>query len=98
MHHVRLYAPSKTATQSGKKQPKVWVIEIVDHASKFIDPVMGWTGTTDTHHQVALSFDTVEDAMRYCKEHHLTPTVIEGHPPHIDPKSYDDNFTKGFRH
>ncbi|MBX9696713.1 MAG: ETC complex I subunit, partial [Alphaproteobacteria bacterium] len=97
MHHVRLYTTSKTAMQSGKNSTKKWILETINPEAKFHDPVMGWAGTADTHHQVMLHFDTLDDALHYCKKYRLVPTLIEGGPQHSNAKSYTDNFTKGFR-
>ncbi len=98
MQDVRLYQPSKTAMQSGKAKTHGWVLKSSHPESLFSDNVMGWTGTTDTAYEVDIRFDTLEEAMIYCKKKNLTPHIITepfNAPP---PKSYGDNFTKGYRY
>ena len=95
-----VYALEKSAMQSGLAQTGVWVVTYdhdVDHRA--CDPVMGWPSTHDTNAQVRLTFHTKDEALAYCATHNLAVEVVAHAPVHKykAPKSYSDNFTKGYR-
>lgn len=89
---VRIYQPSKTPTQSGKKQ-KPWTIEIVqDENYKAIDSVMGWTSSQNTLAQLKLQFQNAEDATKYAKSKGWEYEIIKPKEAKIPKKSYAENF------
>ncbi len=49
---ARIYCPTKSAMQSGKKNTHSWVLEIVAQKGKTLDPLMGWTGSSDMESQI----------------------------------------------
>ena len=65
---ARIYKPSKTAMQSGMAQTKKWVLELEYDMAKSIEPLMGWTGSSDTNSQVQLWFESKEVAINYAKK------------------------------
>lgn len=81
--------------QSGEARTKEWVLEHDLSGRRDIEPLMGWTSTTDTQQQVRLSFETKEDAIAYAQRQGLQYTVIE--PTLRKPlrKAYADNFKYG---
>jgi len=89
---VRIYQPAKTAMQSGRAQTRQWVLEFPPAAPRFADPLMGWTGSTDTQRQVKLKFDTKEEAIAYAEKHGLAYLVEEPQQRALQPKAYADNF------
>ena len=94
MTAVRIYKPAKTAMQSGRGTTKQWVMEYEPGgASRFTDPLMGWTGSSDTRAQVKLHFDTREQAVAYAERKGLDYTVQEPHVRRIKPKNYAENFS-----
>jgi len=97
MLQARLYQPSKTAMQSGKAKTKGWVLEFTDPDAKFHDPVMGWPATDSTKDQSKIMFDTFEEALAFAESKGITPTILQSAPRTTSPKSYADNFTKGWR-
>ena len=64
---ARIYRPRRGATQSGTARTKAWLLEIERTEPLEIDPLMGWTGSTETEMQVKVSFDTREEAMAYAE-------------------------------
>ena len=44
------------------------VLELDYDMSKSIEPLMGWTGSSDTKSQVQLNFQTKEEAILYAKK------------------------------
>ena len=93
MTTVRIYQPSKTAMQLGKGKAMRWVLEFETKDDKGIEPLMGWTFSTDTRDQLRLFFETLEEAIQFAKLKGLSYTV--SNPTRIlqKPKNYGTNFT-----
>ena len=89
---AKIYQPSRSAMQSGQAKTRDWVLEFVPGDAKWIDPLMGWTGSHDMRQQLCLEFDSAEDAVAYATSHGIPHQVFEPHMPTIKPKSYADNF------
>lgn len=79
---------------SGTRNTKRWVLEYVPMQPKSVDPLMGWTGTTDMNRQVRLNFETREGAIDYARRKGLSYTVEEpkSRDPNIRPQGYGSNF------
>jgi len=78
--------------QSGKARAKAWLLEYEPASPRAIDPLMGWTGSTDMLSQVQLEFDSKEEAVVYAQAHGIAFDVFEPHTPTPKPKAYADNF------
>ena len=89
---ARIFEPAKSAMQSGKSRIKPWVLEFEPETPLEIDPLMGWTSSSDMRRQVQLGFDTRDEAIAYCKAHDIPYQVFEPHKPAVRAKSYSDNF------
>lgn len=90
---ARIYKPAKTAMQSGKAQTKEWCFEYVGGNERFVDSVMGWTGTTDMKKtEVKLYFKSLEEAERYARNIGVEYEVQK--PKESKPiiKAYSDNY------
>ena len=59
---ARIFQPAKTAMQSGTATSKGWVLVFVPESAREVDPLMGWTSSSDTQAQVTLRFDSREAA------------------------------------
>ena len=92
---ARIYRPAKTAMQSGLARTKEWVLEHEAERPRFIEPLMGWTGSTDTRTQIRLEFDTKEEAVAYAVQRGLPYQLIEPKPRTRVRKAYSDNFRYG---
>ena len=92
MTQVRIYRPSKSATQSGRGRTRQWVLEFEPTSRRNPDPLMGWSSAQDTWNEVFLRFDTLDEALAYAKKHELDYIVIEPHQRSPKAKSYADNF------
>lgn len=79
---------------SGTAKTKHWVLEFAPESAREIDPLMGWTSSSDTQSQVRLTFDTLEAAKAYAKEHGID--VVQMTPqkrkPNIRARGYAENF------
>lgn len=91
---VRIYRPAKTAMQSGKAATRSWLLEYEPEKAKFVEPIMGWTGSKDTRQQLKLRFATQEEALAYAKKRGYEVDLEEPNQPVVRPKSYADNFLK----
>ena len=89
---VRIYQPGRTPTQSGRANSQDWVLEPRRPGHKFLDPLMGWTGSCDTDQQVYLRFANREDAVVYASHHHHNYVVEEPRKLRPKIKRYSDNF------
>jgi len=89
---ARIYQPARNAMQSGKARTKKWVLEYEPEAPRVIEPLMGWTASSDMRSQVGLEFDTLEEAIAYAQNNGIPFQVFEPHKPSPKTKSYSDNF------
>lgn len=93
MAKVKIYRPAKNAMQSGRANTRRWLLEYEPERPKFIDPLMGWTGSDDTKNQIRLRFDTRDEAVEYAQRHGLEYRVEEPKERVVRPKSYAANFS-----
>jgi hypothetical protein len=89
---ARIYRPAPNAMQSGKGTSKSWVLVHEPASAREIEPLMGYTSTTDTQVQVKLSFDTLEEAEAYARANGIPYSVQQPHTPTPKRSSYPDNF------
>jgi hypothetical protein len=96
---ARIYQPAKTAMQSGTAKAKGWILEFAPASARSVDPLMGWTSSTDTQTQVKLRFDSREAAVAYAAQKGIDAEVIEPKPrkPVIRAGGYGENFATGRR-
>ncbi len=96
---ARIYQPARNAMQSGMAKTHHWVLEYVPASARDVDPLMGWTSSTDMRSQVRLRFECKEAALEYAEEHGLEALVIEPHPrkPNIRAGGYGENFATNRR-
>lgn len=90
---VRIYQPAKNAMQSGTANSKKWHLEFEPDNSRKIDPIMGWTGSSDTLRQLDLEFDSKEEAIAFAEKNSFAYTVAEPHQRKFNIRSYADNFS-----
>ena len=93
MKKVKIFRPSKTAMQSGKRASKKWFLEF-DTLDTQINPLMGWESSVDTMSEVKLEFSTKEQAINYARINNIDYYIIEPQKRKMIKKSYSDNFLK----
>ena len=93
MKKAKIYKPTKTAMQSGRKNTKKWLLEF-DTYNTGTSPLMGWISSSDTMSEVKLEFSTKEQAINYAKKNNVDYYIIEPQEQKIVKKSYTDNFMK----
>ena len=89
---LRIYRPSRTATQSGRAGTARWIGEYEPAARREADPLMGWTSSGDTNRQLRLSFETEAEAIAFAKKEGLPYRLVEPQERRVRPKAYADNF------
>ena len=85
---ARIFKPAKSAMSSGVGKSKMWVLEYAPKSARDIDPLMGWTSSSDTQAQVKLRFDSKEAAIAYAQKNGIEATVQE-------PKTRKSNIRQG---
>ena len=93
MKKAKIYKPTKTAMQSGKRNTKKWVLEF-ETLNTGINFLMGWETSKDTMSEVKLEFDTKDQAINYAKKNNIDYYIVEPQKHKIIKKSYADNFLK----
>jgi len=89
---ARIYQEAKNAMQSGKARAGRWILEFESGSPRRPDPLMGWTGGTDTQTQVRLTFDTLDTAKGYAEREGIDYHVVPPAEPKLKLQSYADNF------
>lgn len=92
MPYARIYSPSKTAMQQGRAKTGYWILEYNTCDAKFYDPIMGWTGSHSTEHQICLEFQTLDAAKDFAESLGIVPVLETQHVRKIQKRSYADNF------
>src|SRR5919201_2172046 len=92
---ARIFKPAKNAMQSGTAKTREWQLDYEPELPRAIEPLMGWTSSSDMKQQVSLRFPTKEEAVAYCERKGIAYQVIEPKEPVKRQGGYADNF--GFR-
>ena len=94
---ARIYRPVKSATQSGTARTKYWLLEYMPEKPREVEPLMGWTASTDMKSQLRLSFATKEEAIAYAERNAIAYRLEEPPPARRPIMQYADNFKPGRR-
>lgn len=91
---ARIYRPAKSAMSSGQAKTREWVLEFVSDTGREVDPLMGWTSSSDMQAQVRMKFPTKEAALDYAREHGIDAVVTEPktRKPNVRARGYGENF------
>lgn len=93
MSDVRIYKPKKTAMQSGIRGTRKWILEFIQPAYLYVDPLMRWTGCLKSNSlRSRVFFETCQEAVEYAKSKRLTYSVENPCGLKMVPKRYSDNF------
>ncbi len=87
-----IYRPARSAMQSGKGKSKKWLLVHERSSARRIEPLIGYTSSSDTGAQVKLSFDTLQEAEDYARRQGLAYRVQAAHDPSVKRSVYTDNF------
>ena len=88
-----IYQPAKSAMQSGRCKTDVWVLQYQRDGELAIEPIMGWTSSSDMDSsEVLLSFDSLEAAENYARAQAINYEAVPSKVRQLKPKSYAENF------
>jgi hypothetical protein len=89
---AKIYRPAKSAMQSGRAKTHLWVLEFDQEEPRRIDPILGYTSSSDMQQQVRLNFETLEQAQAYAEREGIEYRVIMPKEAARQVVSYSDNF------
>ncbi len=89
---ARIFSPAKTAMQSGKAKTGMWVLEFDRDTPRRVEPLMGYTSSSDMKTQVRLRFETRDAAVAYAERHGIAYRIDEPNRPERRRQAYSDNF------
>jgi|SRR6516225_2277012 hypothetical protein len=89
---ARIYRPAKSAMQSGTATSREWQLDYEPEQPRVIEPLMGWTSSSDMKQQVTLRFDTKDEAIAYCERHGIGYQLLDPKEPVRRRAAYSDNF------
>lgn len=89
---ARIFRPAQNAMQSGRGTSKDWVLEYEAESKRAIEPLMGYTSSSDMRRQVCLRFETLEAAEAYARREGIAYHVVKPHERAVKRVSYPDNF------
>ncbi len=89
---ARIYSPAKTAMQSGKAKTGYWVLDFDPEKPRKIDPLMGYTTSSDMRSQIRLTFESKEEAIAYAEKNGIAYRVQEPKEAKRRQISYAENF------
>ena len=93
---AKIFKPSKSAMQSGRKgkisRGCEWVLTYARQSAATPDHLMGWQSSSDTARQVRIYFPDLGSAISYAVSHDINYVVQKPKSRRVQPKAYADNF------
>ncbi|MCZ2328205.1 ETC complex I subunit [Bartonella sp. F02] len=89
---ARIYSPAKTAMQSGKANTGFWILQYEPEQAKMLEPLMGYTATSDINSQVKIRFKMKEEAIAFAVKNSIPYRVEKSCKISRRAISYSDNF------
>ncbi len=91
---ARIFRPAPSPTQSAPELSKPWLLIFERESPREIEPLMGWTSSSDMKAQIKLRFATKEEAIAYAEREGLPYRVEAPKPENASRRiaSYADNF------
>jgi hypothetical protein len=88
---ARIYRTERSVTQSGPGRRR-WILEFERSAAPFIEPLMGWTGSSDPFATIRLEFPSCETAVSFAEKNGWEYQVSDPPISKTSIKSYADRF------
>ena len=79
--------------QSGKANTEGWVLEFEPEVPRKIEPLMGYTSSSDMNSQIQLAFDTLDAAKAYAEKNGIAYRVQKPQEARRRKMAYSDNFS-----
>ncbi|KAL5117930.1 ndufs4 NADH dehydrogenase Fe-S protein subunit [Pleosporales sp. CAS-2024a] len=92
---VRIYKPTKTATQSGNWNSSHWLMDwdVLPKGHRWENPLMGWASSADFMNGHRIQFKSKEDAINFANKQGYEYFVQEPNTRKFKPKAYANLFT-----
>lgn len=81
--------------QSGKAKTDRWTLSYEPESPVSVEPLMGYSSSSDMKRQIRLQFDTQEEAIAYAEKNGIPYQLFEPHDDTRKKISYSDNFKFG---
>lgn len=96
---ARIYRPARNAMTSGMAKTRNWVLDFAPATARDVDPLMGWTSSSDMQSQVRLRFASKEAALEYAEDNGIDAVVFEPkqRKPNVRQGGYGENFATNRR-
>lgn len=97
--HARIYQPARNTMQSGTAKTRTWVLEFAPASAREVDPLMGWTSSSDTQSQVKMTFESKAAALEYAQANGIEVIVQDPkiRRANIRAGGYGENFATNRR-
>jgi len=91
---VRIYKPTKPATQSGEWTAHRWRMDwdVLGKGHRWENPLMGWQSSGDFMQGTHIHFETKQDAIAFAEKQGYEYFVQEPNERKFTPKAYANNF------
>ncbi len=91
---AKIYSPAKNAMQSGRGKTGKWVLVFERETPRTIEPLMGYTSSTDMNSQIKLEFPNREAAIAYAEREGIAYQLeVEAPPRRRRAMTYAENFS-----
>jgi len=87
--------PADLRVSSARPARKGWILEFDRAARPLVDPLTGWTGSSDPLSQVQIGFPDAKSGMAFAQRQGWRHEVLELPPHRLALQSYADNFKCG---
>lgn len=88
---AKIFQPAKATTSSGKLVATKWRLTFPT-PERWTNSLMGWTSARDPLSNIALDFNSLEQATTYAEAMGCKYDVVKPKSYRVKPKSYSDNF------
>lgn len=92
MIKVIISKPTRSAMQSGDGDDKWFISHILPDCSRFREDLMARTSSKHMMGEVNLSFNSLEEAEKFAKEHNYEYEIIKPKQRRLIKRAYADNF------
>jgi hypothetical protein len=90
----KIYKPTKSAMQSGRKNTKKWLMKPIEESGvRSVNSLTGWISASNTNSQFHFEFLNKEAAIKFAESRNFDYEISEPKSATLKKKSYAENFT-----
>lgn len=79
--------------QSGQNKTGFWILEFEADSARKIEPLMGYTSSSDMNSQIRMKFDSQEAAISYAQRSGIAYHVVQPKKAKRRAMTYAENFS-----